>query len=140
MIQEKEITVAGKRFIISKFNYEDGREIVTQYMVSAIPKLGDYARNKELVRMMMGYVAIPMESGVPLRLSTPELINNHITDWEMGMQLEAAMMEYNCSFFQNGRISDFLDECALNIPEWIFKAWTELSERFSQKAKQRLTN
>jgi hypothetical protein len=137
MIEPKEISIEGKTYIISKFNYEDGREIVSQYIASALPKIGDYQRNKELVRMMMKYVAIPTaDPNRPLILSTPELMNNHIPDWEIGIRLEGEMMAYNCRFFQSGRLSTFLDDIAQNIPQWILKTSTQLSELFSQKEKQ----
>jgi hypothetical protein len=129
MIQPKEISINGRTFIISKFNYEDGREIITQYPVSAVPKLGDYARNKELVRLMMTYVSVPISGSAPVALVTPELINNHLGDWETGMKLEAALLEYNCSFFQDGRASTFLDDIAQNLPAWISSMLTPLLER-----------
>ena len=72
--------------------------------MSAIQTSGDYPRNKEIVRLMMKYVGVYIiEPGRVQALITPELMNNHLGSWERGMSVEWAMMEYNCSFFRDGR-------------------------------------
>lgn len=99
-----------KTFILSKFPATVGREIVTQYPLSAVPKLGDYGRNEELMFKCMQYVAVPGAGagGQPLRMTTEVLINNHVPDFETLIRIEMAMMELNCSFFSKGKASDFL--------------------------------
>ena len=104
MIDPKEIEVTTqrgelKKFIISKFPAFIGREICTQYPMSALPKLGDYRANEEILLKMMGFVAVPIKDGNPLRLSTRELIDNHVDSWETLAKLELELMQYNCSFF-----------------------------------------
>lgn len=141
MIQPKEIEVNGKKFIISKFPAIAGREIVAKYIPSIMPKVGDYKVNEETMFKIMKYVSVVLDNHPnPLQLSTPALIDNHVTDWEMLGKLEVAVMEYNCSFFQAGRISTFLEDIAQKIPEWILKTLTGLSALLSKVEKQRSTN
>ncbi|OYW78786.1 MAG: hypothetical protein B7Z19_06535, partial [Polynucleobacter sp. 32-46-5] len=99
-----------KTYILSKFDAVAGREIVFQYPTSVIPKLGDYKLNEELMFKMMSYVAVPQDSGIPLRLTTRALVNNHVPDWETLYIIEKEMMKLNCSFFRNGRASNFFDD------------------------------
>lgn len=50
---------------------------------------------------LMAYVAIETPNG-PVMLVTPELVNNHVPDFETLLKIEWAMMEYNCSFSGTG--------------------------------------
>lgn len=112
LIGEKEYSVidtAGieRSFLLSKFPAVQGREIIAKYPTTAIPKIGDYDLNEETMLKLMAFVAV-VKDGVPMLLSTKALINNHVGDWETLTKIEMAMMEYNCSFFQNGNLSNFL--------------------------------
>lgn len=97
-----------KKYIISKFPAIAGREIIAKYPLSSMPKLGDYEVNQETMLKLMGYVAIPVEGADALRLTTAELVDNHVPDWETLAKLEMQMMEYNCSFFKGGVIQGFI--------------------------------
>jgi hypothetical protein len=97
-----------KKFIISKFPTIAGREIIAKYPLSSVPKLGDYQVNQETMLKLMEFVAVPIEGAEPLRLTTPELIDNHVPDWEALVKIEMQMLEYNCSFFKNGVIQGFI--------------------------------
>lgn len=103
-------TAAGptKRFIISKFPAIPGREILTQYPVTAAPKVGEYQANEALMLKLMAYVAVEHDDGSQQRLTNAALVNNHVPDPECLMRLEWAMLEYNCSFFAKGKLSDIL--------------------------------
>lgn len=112
LIKPKEFSVTdsdGKEwnFILSKFPAIQGREIIAKYPTTALPKIGDYAVNEETMIKLMTFVGVTIGDKV-VPLSNRALINNHTGDWETLAKVEMAMMEYNCSFFQNGRISDFL--------------------------------
>ena len=140
MLHPKDIEINGKIYTISKFTAIEGREIVTQYLASGVPKLGDYKRNEELMLKLMKYVGVDNGNGGHLMLTTSALVNNHVEDWEALTKVEMAMMEYNCSFFQNGRVSTFLNDAAQKAPQWISKILTALSERSSPTEKPPLTN
>lgn len=135
LIEPKEEVIDGKIFILSKFPAIAGREIITQYPLSLIPKVGEYKVNEELMLKIMNYVAIPMKDREPLLLTTKALIDNHISSWETLIQIEANMIDYNCSFFRDGRISTFFQDIAQNIPQWISKILIALSDQLSVREK-----
>lgn len=141
MIEPKEIEIDGKKFVISKFPAIAGREIVAKYIPSIMPKLGDYKVNEETMFKMMKYVGVILDNKPdPLMLTTQAVIDNHVKDWEMLAKIEIALVEYNCSFFLSGRISNFLEDTAQKIPAWIIKTLTLLSQLSSKAEKQVSTN
>lgn len=145
MIQPKEITIKTqsgdhKTFIISKLPATVGREIFCKYPLSAVPKLGEYKTNEETMEKMMSYVAALASDGGQVPLRTKSLIDNHVPDWETLVRLEYAMLEYNGSFFANGKVSGFLDLVADKLPLWSTKILTTLSAQSSAQAKPPSTN
>ncbi len=135
LLEPKETVINGKTYILSKFPAIAGREIITQYPISATPKLGDYEVNKRIMLKIMSFVGIPGSGNQSMQLTTEELVNNHVPDWETLMKLEWEMMEYNCSFFREGRVSSFLDSLAETLPDWITKMLTRLLPQLSEADK-----
>lgn len=138
MIQPKEVSIEAqdgstRTYVISKFPAVQGREIVAKYPLSAMPKLGDYAVNEETMLKLMAFVGVPRDSGEPLKLTTRALIDNHVPDWETLAKIEWSMMEYNVSFFGNGRGSTFLEAIALKAQAFLSKTLMDLSAQSSQK-------
>lgn len=123
----------SKTYILSKFPAIAGREIVTQYPVTASPKIGDYKTNEELMLKVMSYVGVKFDDGTIVPLSSRDLVNNHVEDFETLIKLEWAMMEYNCSFFRNGAASRVLSGLKEKFQMSIFKTLTTLSEQLSAK-------
>lgn len=145
MIQPKELTIettAGdKTFLLSKFPAVAGREIVAKYPLSGLPKLGDYAVNEETMLKLMAYVGVPREgTQPPLMLTTRALVDNHVPDWEALAKLEIAMLEYNCSFFGNGKTSLFFANIAQDLRGWIISMLTGLSVALSKQESPPSTN
>lgn len=139
MLEPKRVLIkAGdgteREFVISKFPALAGREIVTQYLPTAAPKVGEYAANEALVVKMMAFVAAIGSDGSEIRLTTRALIDNHVPDFEALMRLEAAMFEYNCSFFQNGKALTFFSGFEAKAAELISRMLTGLSAPSSAKA------
>lgn len=124
-----------KSFIISKIPAVAGREILTQWPISAIPKLGDYSRNEELMLKMLCYVAVPTENG-EIKLTTRVLVDNHVPDFETLGRIEVAMLEYNCSFFGKGGALIFSDFAKI-LKSWITQTLTDSLGQSSRKAKRR---
>ncbi len=125
LLESKEITIKtmkgeDRTYILSKFPAIAGREIVSQYPISAVPKLGDYKTNEALMLKIMGFVAVPIDNG-QLCLSTRELVNNHVPDYETLMKIEFHMMDYNTSFLSIGKISTFLSGVEGKAAVWITK-------------------
>ena len=123
MIEPKEIELDGRVFIISKFPAVAGREIVAKYPLSGLPKLGDYQVNEDIMLKLMCYVGIPKD-GKTLMLVTRGLVDNHTGGWETLAKVEMAMLEYNCTFLAQGRVSTFLNELTSNLPRWISQILT----------------
>lgn len=146
MLQPKEFptqTPDGQTrvYILSKFPAIAGREIVAKYPLSAMPKLGDYAVNEETMLKLMAYVGVPVEGkDAPLMLTTRALVDNHIPDWETLARVEIAMMEYNVSFFGNGKASGFLDAMTRKLQALLSQTLTDLSGQSSPKEKRRSAN
>lgn len=136
MIEPKNIEVNGKIFTISKFPAISGREIIAKYPLSGLPKIGDYAVNEETMLKLMSFVGVPRENSEPLRLTSRALVDNHVTDWEMLGKIEIAMLEYNCSFFQSGRVSNFLGDIAQKLPAMISKILTDSLAQLLPTEKQ----
>jgi hypothetical protein len=145
MLEPKELVLkdaSGKErtFILSKFPAIAGREIITQYPTSAVPKLGDYAVNEALMLKIMAYVAVQMPEGPALPLTTRGLVDNHTGDWETLVRLEWAMMEYNCSFFGQGLNSNFLESISQKAVTWITQTLMPLLEQSLQAEKRASRN
>jgi len=130
----------SKTYIVSKFPAVAGREIVTQYPVSSMPKVGDYQVNEALMLKLMCYVAVPMPTGDPLPLNSRTLVDNHVPDFETLMKLEWAVLSYNCSFLGNGAAVGFLESLAAKAQALIVKTLTDFSQPSSAKSKRRSTN
>lgn len=133
---EKEIELPGggtKTFVISKFPATAGREIITQYPTSAAPKIGNYQLNEELMYKLMSYVGVPVKGSDPIMLTTRDLVNNHVPDWETLVKIEWAMMQYNSSFFQNGKMSGFLELATAKAEGLMSKILTSFVQSLSAK-------
>lgn len=109
-----------KTFIISRIPAIPMREVMAKYPVSNIPKLGEYQASKEVMLLLMRYVAVRLEDGRELQLVNTALIDNHVTDGEQLLRIEYAMLQYNTSFFGQGDLSTFLRELiAKHLPSII---------------------
>lgn len=142
MIEPKEVTIETqkgeqKTFVLSKFPAVQGREIIAKYPLSAVPKLGDYQVNEETMLKLMAFVGVPREGDLPpLLLNTRALVDNHVPDWETLARIEFAMLEYNVSFFGNGKGSTFLEAIAKKAQAFLSQTLTDLSGQLSQKGKR----
>jgi hypothetical protein len=127
----------SKAFILSKFPAIQGREVLTQYPLTAIPKIGEYKVNEEVMLKLMSFVGVPHpdnDNAPPTMLTTRALVDNHVPDWECLMRLEAAMLEYNCSFFGNGKVLTFFEAIAAKAQALITSTLTGLSQQSSAKS------
>jgi len=145
LIEPKEITLplpdgTEKTYLLSKFPAVAGREIVAKYPLSNMPAIGDYQVSEEIMLKLMAYVAVPRAEGEPLRLTTRALVDNHVTSWETLARLELAMMEYNCSFFTVGKISNFSDALGQKATAWITGTVIPLLQQSLQKGAQPSTS
>lgn len=117
LINPKEVTIEheGEQLVfnISKLPATVGREIISKYPTSNMPKIGDYKVSEETMLKLMCYVERVYNENGDIRLqalTTKALVDNHIPSWEVLTKIEALMIEYNCSFFKNGKVSNFLNK------------------------------
>jgi hypothetical protein len=129
-----------RKYVISKFPAIAGREIVSNYPLSALPKIGDYKSNEVTMLKLMSYVGVNMPNGTVLRLGTIELINNHVPDWETLAKVEVEMLRYNTSFFGRGEVSSFLVNLTQKYLISISPTLKALSVSLSQTIKQHYEN
>jgi len=123
--------------ILSRFDAITGREIITKYLMSNLPKLGDYEVSEEVMFKLMSFVAIPAETELGYtRLTTKALVINHIQDWEMLGRIEKEMIAYNSSFFQAEKISSFFEYLAQMFLQKIFALSTQSSAQSSPQEGQ----
>lgn len=112
-MDSKEITIdvpSGKSgtYTLHKMPYMSARKVAAFYPTSNLPKVGDYNNSEEGARILFAHISVTMPGGDQLRLSTSDLINNHIPDPVIGIKLEAAALAYNFDFFGKGGLSEFL--------------------------------
>lgn len=140
MIDPKEITLKTQRgdertYILSKFPAIAGREIVSKYPLSNIPKVGEYQQSEEVMLKLMAFVCVVRADGEPLPLTTRALVDNHVPDWETLAKLEWSQLEYNTSFFGSGQNSGFLESLRPKAEAWISKTLIPLLATLSQAGK-----
>lgn len=144
-LQPKEITVATlmgeeRTYIISKFPATVGREIMAEY-TAAMPGSGDYTKNEAMMFKIMAHVAVNIPGrDAPLPLSTRALVDNHVPDWETLTKVELAIIDYNTSFFVNGRASTFSAASGTTALPNATAILTTLLGNLWQAAEQRSTN
>ena len=130
----------SKTFVISKLPYSVGREVLSQFVPTGMPKVGDYPANHELMLKMMKFISVIKEDGNEQRLTTPALVDNHVDDFKQGVLLERAMLEYNLGFFGQGNLSTFLEELKAMLPKLISEMLTAYKAQLSQAEGQRSMN
>lgn len=141
LLEPQELTLKDQRgtertFVISKFPAIAGREIVTKYPVSNIPKIGEYKVSEEIMLKAMSFVGVKIDGGQTLQLTTRELVDNHVGDWETLAKLEWAILEYNVSFFGSGLNSDFFESISQKAVKWISQTLMPLLDQSLQTVKR----
>ena len=132
----KSIDDGEKEFRISRVPATRGREIFTQYMPTAMPKIGDYKSNEKLMKMLMSYVDVKAPDGSWIRLDNDVILNAHVEDWEMLVKIELEMVKYNTNFFSPEKLSNALAKFNQTLPDRIMSMLNRLSGQLSAKNKQ----
>lgn len=143
LIDPKEVTIEyeGENLVfnISKLPATVGREIISKYPTSNLPKIGDYQVSEETMLKLISYVERVYNENGNIRLqalTSKALVDNHIPSWEVLAKLEVMMIDYNCSFFRNGKVLDFLKKSMSLAEPKIIEMLTVLSGKLSQAEKQ----
>lgn len=124
-----------KDFVISRLPATVAREVVAKYPTSALPKIGEYKTSEETMLLLMKHVAVIVD-GQELRLTTKDLVNNHVDDVVQLLRLEFAMLEENTGFFGSGGKSGFLDLLLKKVIQSAMPMLTPLLAQLSQADSQ----
>lgn len=113
LIDPTELVLTGKdgverTYVLSTLPYPVGRKVAALYPTANMPKVGDYNVSQEVMLDLFKFIAIRQEGADDLRLTTMQLISNHVPDTMTGLKLEAHMLAKNFDFFGQGGISKFL--------------------------------
>lgn len=131
---EKEIN--GKTFIIGKLPAVAGREIITQYPIANLPKIGNYEASQELMYKLMKYVAVRLENGNLIRLETPALIDNHVPSATTLMLLEKAALQHSFDFLADGVITNALESLLGRFAGYVTQMLTQTLDSSSIQDEQ----
>lgn len=146
LIEPKEIEIEDqngktRRYVLSKMPYLAGaREVCSQFITTAAPKLGNYKENQKLAELMFRFIEVITDDGKYILLNTPALVNNHVPDFQTGIKLEAAMIEHNTGFSVAGKIREFRQGWERNTAESIIKILTQLRDALQRQDEQPSTN
>lgn len=137
LIKPHQVMVANKdgvekAFIISRLPATVAREVVAKYPTSALPKIGDYQVSEETMLLLMKYVAVVVNDGQQLVLSTKSLVDNHVDDVTQLLRLEYLMLEENTGFFGQGGKSGFLESLLKKVLKSALPMLTPLLQQLSQ--------
>jgi hypothetical protein len=127
-------------YILSKFPAVEGREILCQWPLTALPKVGDYAANETIMFKLMTYVAVQINNKDPLRLTDKNLINNHVPDAVIGMSIEREMFNYNFGFFLEEKALTFFERLMMMIDRKVTETLMASSQQLSPTEKRPLPN
>ena len=131
---EDKVANVKKVFVISKIPAFQARTIMLNYVPTQLLNFNkDEQKVEEMIMKLLYFVGVKLEDGRVVRLETRDLINNHCPSFETIIQLEAKMIDYNTSFFRDGRSLTFLQRLEALATEKITGILTVLSDRLLQK-------
>jgi len=145
MINPETIEVEGKDKVVRKYIISDipylsgGREVSSQFVSTAVPKIGDYEANQKLSEIMFRHVAAVVD-GREIQLLTKDLVNNHVPDFITGIKIEEAMLEKCLGFSIAGKVREFRQGLEQKGPALIIKTLTTLKDVFLKPDAAQGTN
>lgn len=105
-----------------------GRKILAEYIPSGLPKVGDYAKNEDLARILYANAIAIDADGNHHPLTTDSMINNHVPDVKVAMELEAAVFDKSTDFLILGKVLEYrtawsqtLDSVLADLPTQLQK-------------------
>lgn len=130
LINPKEIKLTDRKgvertYFLSEIPATYSREIVAQWTANALPKMGDYSVNHEMMMKIMSYVAVANKDGKHMRLVTRELVDSHVPDLLMLEILEKEMAKYNWDFFLGEELSNLKNRFFRILNIWLTQILTD---------------
>lgn len=131
---EDKVANVKKVFVISKIPAFQARTIMLNYVPTQILNFNkDEKKVEEMIMKLLFFVGVKLDDGRVVRLETRDLINNHCPSFETIIQLEAQMIDYNTSFFHDGKGLTFFQRLEALATEKITGILMVLSDRLLQK-------
>jgi hypothetical protein len=141
MLKPKDVIVVDmdgneRTYTVTRIPATYAREIVANYPVSALPKIGDYEVNEKMMLKLLSYAYAYTPDGKQIALTTRTLIDNHVPDWEALAKLELEMVNHNTSFFQSGKSSAFFENLTAKATALVTQILTDSSAQSSKTDEQ----
>ena len=148
LLKPKQITLVdgdgdSRVYHIGRMDCMTGLEIVSRFITSGLPKLGEWDTTKDMIYKSMQYVAIELPDGKGVRLErllTPTLVTNHIPSWEMLITVFKEVMEHNSYFFSSGKASSLLEVAVQKFLQSLTEIFTRLQQSSSNTDAPASTN
>lgn len=140
LLEPKEIVIEDKvanatnTYIISKIPAFEAMGLMVQDLPALVLNINSGNRDKieKFTLEVLSYVAIKKE-GTEIKLSTKALIDNHCPSFETISLLLAQMIDYNTSFFRDGKSLSFLKRLEALATAKVTEILTTLSDKLLQK-------
>ena len=120
-----------------------GREILAEYIPSGLPKVGDYQKNERLARILYANVIKIGKEGAQFPLITDSMIENHVPDVKVAMELEAAVFDKSTDFLILGKVLEYrtawsqtVDSVLADLPTQLQKLLLVLASPPSPSSEQ----
>ena len=137
LLEPKEVTIKGCKFVISKMPCLAAQEVIIRIGSGIIPLINQYAISEDMVIKMLSCCQRVYDDKPNVPLISKDIINNHIPDFEVLIQLENECLKYNYDFFAQGRLLDFLNEGLSLAESKLSKILTDLLDKLLLAEKQR---
>ena len=136
LLEPKEVTIKGCKFVISKMPCLAAQEVIIRIGSGIIPLINQYAISEDMVIKMLSCCQRVYEDKPNVPLISKDIINNHIPDFEVLIQLENECLKYNYDFFAQGRLLDFLNKGLSLAESKLSKILTDLLDKLLLQEKQ----
>lgn len=136
LLEPKEVTIKGCKFVISKMPCLTAQEVIIRIGAGVIPLINQYAISEDMVIKMLSCCQRVYDDRPNVPLISKDIINNHIPDFEVLIQLENECLKYNYDFFAQGRLLDFLNKGLSLAESKLSKILTDLLDKLLLQEKQ----
>jgi len=148
LLKPKQITLVdgdgvSRTYHLGRMDCLTGLEIVSRFITSGIPKLGEWNTSKDMILKAMQYVAIELPDGTTTRLQrllSESAVTNHIPSWEMLIVVFKEVMEHNSYFFSSGKASSLVEVLVQKFLQSLTEMFTRLSQPSSNTEQPASTN
>lgn len=137
LLEPKEIEINGHKFIISKMPCTVAQEVIFNLPNGLIPIISDFKKAEEQAFKMLSYCERVYTDGRgSIPLISKAIIDNHVNDFDTLRKLEWECLQYNFSFFMDGRALNFLNEGISLAKSSLSEILTDLLGKLSQQERQ----